>query len=349
MPPRGQAAISEDQIVDFLRKNFGRRAASLKMGIGDDAAVFLPRGAEELWVVTTDLLLEDIDFRRHWLTPEQLGCKSLAVNLSDLAAMGARPRFHTVALGLPDEPTPEWIARFYRGMSRLADAHGTALIGGDLSGSKKRLHVSITAIGETLHRKLLYRSGGNPGDFLFVTGILGLSAAGLELLGLGKTRGESRLEHLALRAHREPTPQSEAGFWLAQSGLVTCMMDLSDGLSCDLRRLCAASQAGAEIYTTWLPVFSGSSRWGCDPLALALHGGEDFQLLFAVPERKLQSFNAKYPSRLPQVSKIGRLTQQRTVVCRTIPGGPSQPLPALGFDHFRHSRVHPVNFEGNLS
>lgn len=311
--------------------------ASLEMGIGDDAAVFHPPGADEFWAVTTDILLEDIDFCRGWLTPGQLGHKSLAANLSDLAAMGVRPRYYTVGLGIPGELKQNWIAAFYRGMSRLGDAHGAMLIGGDLSRSPHGLHIAIAAFGETLHRRLLYRSGGSPGDLVFVTGTLGLSAAGLRLLELGKTRGESPPERLALKAHREPQPRCETGIWLAQSGLARCMMDLSDGLSVDLPRMCAASRTGAEIYTELLPSFSGCATWRCDPLMLALHGGEDFELLFAVPATGLQAFRAAYPRTYPQVTQIGKLTRKTGIVCRSGPGRPSNPLPALGFDHFRNS------------
>ncbi|HYK88248.1 MAG TPA: thiamine-phosphate kinase [Acidobacteriota bacterium] len=335
MPRKRQAQACEDSIVAFLKRNFSGTAVSLKMGIGDDAAVFRPRGAQELWVVTTDLLLENIDFRRGWLTPAQVGHKSLAVNLSDLAAMGARPRFHTVTLGLPNDLGRSWMASFYRGMTLLGDRLGTVLIGGDLSKSPHGLLISISALGESLHRRLVYRSGAIPGDLLFVSGTLGPSAAGLRLLEVGKLRGESNPERLALHAHRQPEPRCEAGLWLAQSGMVSCMMDLSDGLSSDLPRLCAASGTGAEIYTEKLPVLARSTAWGCDPLALALNGGEDFELLFAVPEKHARSFRAKYPRRFPQVTQIGRLLQGSAVVCRPHAGGPSKPLPALGFDHFR--------------
>ncbi len=335
MPRNRRGEISEDRIVDFLRKHFARPADSLKMGMGDDAAVFHPKGADELWIVTTDQLLEDVDFRRGWQTPCDLGYKSLAVNLSDLAAMGARPRFHTVALGLPRGLGQSWVASFYRGMSRLGNELGSVLIGGDLSGSNRGLQITITAIGETLSRRLLYRSGGKPGDVLFVTGILGLSAAGLKLLRSGRMRGQSRHERLALRAHRRPRPRCETGIWLAQSGLVACMMDLSDGLSVDLRRLCAAGGTGAEIETDRLPAFTQSAAWNCSPVSLALHGGEDFELLFAVPEGNLNLLLAAYPPALPRITRIGLLTRRQTVVCRSHPGTPSRALPALGFDHFR--------------
>ncbi len=335
MSRKPQPGTSEDRIVHFLTRRYGRRAAGLTLGIGDDAAAIRPGGSDRLWVVTTDLLLEGVDFRRDWLTPAQLGHKSLAVNLSDLAAMGARPRFHTVALGLPVGLRRDWISSFYRGMTRLADACGTVLIGGDLSKSVQGIHVSITAIGESLRGKILRRSGGRAGDRLFVTGTLGLSAAGLGLLESGRRRGKSKSERMALKAHREPAPHCEAGRWLARSRLVSCMMDLSDGLSRDLPRLCKASRTGAEICASNLPVFPASAAWCCDPVALALHGGEDFELLFAVPEKNLRHFLRSYPTGFPPVAEIGRLTRNRAVRCRYSPGGPLETLPALGFDHFR--------------
>ncbi len=325
----------EDSIVRFLREHHGGRSPFLKMGIGDDAAVFHPRGSEEFWVVTTDLLLEDIDFRREWLTPAQLGHKSLAANLSDLAAMGARPRFYTVALGLPVDLRLTWIDSLFRGMSRLGSRHGAVLIGGDLSRSNQGLHVSITAIGETIHRKLLYRSGGRPGDCIFVTGRLGAAAAGLKLLQQGRTKGRTVAERHALRSQREPQPRCDVGLWLAQGGLASCMMDLSDGLSADLPRIGEACRTGAEVYTDELPVFSGSSAWGCDPKDLALNGGEDFELLFAVPEEHLQAFRSDFPREYPSATLIGRLTKDRGFVCRRSPGSTGVPLLPHGFDHFR--------------
>ncbi len=325
----------EDHIVHFLQRHFGRSASCLKMGIGDDAAVFQPKGADELWVVTTDLLVEDIDFRRGWLTPRQLGHRALAVNLSDLAAMGARPRFYTVALGFQEDPDRKWIGSFYRGLSALGEANGAVLIGGDLSRTRQGLHISIAALGESLHRRVLYRSGGLPGDSLFVTGMLGKAAAGLRLLSMGKTRGVTAPERRALKAQQEPQPRCAAGLWLAQSGLVSCMMDLSDGLSADLPRLCEACGTGAEVYSGQLPIFPRAVNWECDPTELALHGGEDFELLFAVPGRMLETLIRSYPQAYPPITRIGKLTSVSGVMCRAAEGESPMPLPPLGFDHFR--------------
>jgi thiamine-monophosphate kinase len=325
----------ENKIVRVLQKSFGGRSASIIKGIGDDAAVIHPRGASEYWAFTADMLLEDVDFRNGWLTPGQLGHKSLAANLSDLAAMGVRPRFYALCLGIPETVPEQWIIAFYKGLTKLASAHGAMLIGGDLSRSAQGIQITIAAIGETQRRQVVYRSGGKAGDSLYVTGVLGMSAAGLNLLEQGCLRGTTIPERRALKAHRTPLPRCEAGLWLSQSHCVSCMMDLSDGISADLPRLCEASRVGAEIYISSMPIFSASKTWGFDPLSLALHGGEDFELLFAVPRRKTAIFEKTYPRDFPQAVRIGMLTRSRGVVWRQSPGKPAHPLPTHGFDHFR--------------
>jgi thiamine-monophosphate kinase len=328
----------ENRVVQLLCSRFGGRSAQIEMGIGDDAAVFRPAGAKEKWLVTTDMLLEDVDFRRDWQTPEQLGWRALAVNLSDLAAMGARPRFYTVALGVPAGTGEKWIGAFYRGMAKVGALHKTVLVGGDLSRSPSGIHITIAAIGESRDRKVVYRSSGRSGDILYVTGALGLAAAGLRLLELGRRRPGSGAERKALDRQRTPMPRCASGFWLAQSGFAGSMIDLSDGLSMDLPRLCRASGAGAEIRTSQLPVFSGSTAWGCDPTSLALHGGEDFELLFSVRAGKARRFEEAYPRRLPPACRIGRLISKPGVYFISEPGNGPRPLAELGFDHFRDAR-----------
>jgi len=329
-----KSPITETQILRLLEKRFKRRSPGLVEGIGDDAAVIHPRGAGERWVITTDMLLEDIDFRNDWLTPAQLGHKALAANLSDLAAMGARPRFYTAALGLPSGVTEEWIDDFFGGMTRLGKKYGAALIGGDLSRSACGIQVTITAIGETRRKKYLRRSGGRPGDLIYVTGTLGRAASGLKLLSDGARRGRTVAERQALRAHRTPEPRCPAGEWLAQSGLAGGMMDLSDGLSLDLSRLCAASRTGAEIYAACLPLFAAARSWGCDPLDLGLNGGEDFELLFSVPPAKASRLENCYPEGHPPITRIGKLTRRKGLRLLSAPGMPPTFLTPSGFDHF---------------
>jgi thiamine-monophosphate kinase len=327
--------MKEDQIVRLIRKRYGGTGRGIIRGIGDDAAVVRPRGCAEYWVITTDMLLEDVDFRRSWLTPAQLGHKALAVNLSDLAAMGAQPRFFTAALALPQGIRQPWIQACYRGMMRLARKHGALLIGGDLSRSRAGIQITITAIG-TSARKPILRSGGRPGDILFVTGTLGRAAAGLALLRRGRRKGKNPAERRALVSHLTPQPRCDAGIWLAGSGLVRGMMDLSDGIAMDLPRMCEACGTGAELFRSRLPVCAAALSWKCDPMDLALNGGEDFELLFAVSARNADRLEAAYPRHLPAIHRIGRLRRERGVVWRAEPGGAARRLAPGGFDHFRH-------------
>jgi thiamine-monophosphate kinase len=324
----------ENRIVELLRKRYSSVNRLLKRGIGDDAAVILPGGAKEYWSITTDVLIEHVDFRREWTNPRWLGFKALSVNLSDLAAMGARPRFFTVSLALPSGLSPEpWILQFYKGLSELAGPQRALLIGGDLSRSESGIMISITAFGESLKRRVLYRSGGRPGDRLYVTGVLGKSAAGLQLLHAGCIHPKKGPQKEAVRAHQRPEPRCSAGIWLAQSGLVSCMMDISDGLSTDLARLCRSSSVGAEIDTAALPLFPESSSWNCDPLTLAFHGGEDYELLFAVRQSETETLENSYPAEFPPISRIGKLTRgwQLTI---TESGKRRRRLSEKGYDHF---------------
>ena len=325
----------ENAIIEWLKQQYAAKCPTLKKGLGDDAAVWRPRGAEELWAVTTDMLVEEIDFRRDWTTPQELGYKSLAVNLSDLAAMGVVPRFFTVALALSPNVTSRWIQGFYDGLHECGERYGAMLVGGDLSAAD-RITVSITAFGESRHRRILYRSGGRPGDLLYVTGTLGKSAAGLELLRRGTLRSRSGAKREALCAHRTPEPRCHVGAWLAQSGCARAMMDLSDGLSADLPRMCAASGVDAEISKAGIPVFAPAAPWGCDPLQMALDGGEDYELLFAVPRSKKKLLEASWPVDFPTATHIGNMLRGNGKVWISATGRPSArlPLPVRGFDHF---------------
>ncbi len=326
---------TENQLIQLLRNRYGICSPLIKKGMGDDAAAIRSARTGEYLLVTTDMLLEDVDFRREWTTPRQLGFKSAAVNMSDLAAMGARPLFFTVSLAFPPGTSERWIVDFYDGLTDPASSTGAHLIGGDLSHSEKGLMISITALGESVNHRILYRSGGRPGDLLYVTGLLGRSAAGLKLLQKGRLRPRSQFQKEAIRAHLSPEPRCEAGLWLAQSGLVHCMMDLSDGLSADLPRLCMESGVGAEIFSANLPVFPESRSWDCDPIDLALNGGEDFELLFAVPASKSRLLERSYPCGFPKLTQIGALTRDSGKVWIIESGKPRRRLPDRGYDHFR--------------
>jgi thiamine-monophosphate kinase len=336
----GSAALppaDENNLIQLLKHRYPFKSAQLKAGIGDDAAVIEPKGAAEFWLITTDMLVESIDFHLKWMSPRQLGRKSIEVNLSDLAAMGARPRFFTVSLAIPSDTPKRWILDFHDGLTEKGRAFGAFLIGGDLSRAEKHIVISITALGESQNRKVLYRSGGKPGDLIYVTGSLGCSAAGLKLLQDPGIKGPAGFRKQALQAHLDPEPRCAAGLWLAQSGLVSCMMDLSDGLSMDLPRLCAASGTGAEIHVRLLPVFHEAAVWDLDPVELALHGGEDYELLFAVPRSKRRRFERSYPAAFPRITCIGEMVPDAGKVWLVEKGRDQgrRLLPRRGWDHFR--------------
>jgi thiamine-monophosphate kinase len=324
----------ENRLIQLLQRRNAAEGRILVKGIGDDTAVIRPKGTHEFWLITTDMLVENIDFRREWYTPRQLGRKSISVNLSDLAAMGARPRFYTVSLAVPRGISERWMLEFHEGLADRGNPAGAQLIGGDLSRSEEHIAISITALGESLNSKVVYRSGGKAGDLVYVTGCLGRSAAGLHLLQNGTRRAGSRFQRMALQAHQDPEARCAAGLWLAQSGFVRSMMDLSDGLSMDLPRLCAAGGVGADILISSLPVFQESARWGCDPVELALHGGEDYELLFTIPSSKKAQLEKRYPDSLPPVTKIGRLSADAGRIGLIQPDKTRVPIPRRGFDHF---------------
>lgn len=320
--------------IRFIRQVWGPSGAELDLG--DDAAV-LP---SDRYALTTDALLEGVDFERAWGPPQAVGHKALAVNLSDLAAVGARPRFCLLTLALPHDIEDRWVEGLLKGMRRLALREGAGLCGGDLSRSRSGVVVSLTVLG-LLEGPPLTRSGGRPGDLLFVSGPLGAARAALRAFREGASlrsfgHRPPRTPRLALldRFFRPPS-QTEVGLWLSRERLASAALDLSDGLARDLHRLLEASGCGAEVEARALPVdpLAGS---GEEALREAILGGEDQVLLFAVPERKA----GKVARGLPGAAAVGRLRKQPG--CHLLwPGGVREPLTPGGFDHFSPEEARP--------
>ncbi|HEX3279584.1 MAG TPA: thiamine-phosphate kinase, partial [Pyrinomonadaceae bacterium] len=283
--------------------------SALIQGIGDDAAVIRYQAGRDL-VVTTDLLIEEVDFGRDTTTPELLGHKALAVSLSDIAAMGARARWGLVSIGLPPDVWDAGFAeRLYDGYFSLAGQFGVELAGGDVSRTTEKIVIDSMLIGECDSGRAVLRRGAEPGDQIFVTGFLGDAAAGLRLIERGArvhaVSGPRRLEEhssdrLLLRQLR-PDPRVGWGILLGEQRLATAMIDISDGLSSDLNHLCKESNVGAVIDAARLPidqvVTEICGRRALDPLMLALHGGEDFELLFTVKPENV----SKLPKRVDGV------------------------------------------------
>jgi thiamine-monophosphate kinase len=265
----------------------------LATGIGDDAAIVRSSGGKDT-VIATDLLVEDIDFRRSTVPAYFLGYKTLTVSLSDVAAMGARPRWCLTSIGLPEDVwQTEFLDSFYNGLFDLAHQYDVQLIGGDTSRTPDRIVIDSVLIGECASETAIKRSGASPGDQIFVTGSLGGSAAGLRLIergahladqSLGSTETQA-LDQILLR-HLKPDARVGWGIVLGQERMATAMIDISDGLSSDINHLCSESGVGSLIESSLLPidhqVVELCGRRALDPLQLALHGGEDFELLFTV-------------------------------------------------------------------
>jgi thiamine-monophosphate kinase len=276
---------TEDALVRRIREVAGRTSgAGVRVGIGDDCAVLETSPGTRL-LATTDLLIEDVHFRRRWAEPADLGWKALAVNLSDIAAMGGRPRWALVALAGTEGTTAEEIDAFYAGALELATPHETVIVGGDTSSSPSGWMINVTLLGEAAAP--LLRSTARPGDTLAVTGALGRSAAGLAVLERDATPAAVDPAALAAvtAAHLRPHPRVREGLWLAAAGGVTAMMDVSDGVGIDLPRLAGESHAGATIDVDRLPIDDATravaAALGVDPLGWATGGGEDYELLLA--------------------------------------------------------------------
>jgi thiamine-monophosphate kinase len=296
----------EWSITERLRKAVGIPAGSrLKLGIGDDCAIY--RTPAEDLLFTCDMFVEGVHFRRETHKPGDVGRKALARSLSDIAAMGGIPRFCLVAVCAPEWADTGWMDRFFDGILKLAAATGTVLAGGDLSHGEQ-FACDVTVCGSVPRGKALLRSGARPGDEIYVSGLLGGSA-----LGLATGRGRAWKRHILIG------PRLALGAFLRERLKATAAMDLSDGLSLDLRRLCLASGVAAEISAP--PRFPGATP------AQALHGGEDYELLFTV--RRGTAVPAGFEGLA--LTKLGRIV-------RGTPGDvglDGSPLQPMGYDHFR--------------
>jgi thiamine-monophosphate kinase len=303
-----KARGGELEFIERIRKRVASaRAGGISLGIGDDCAIFRPRGAAEDLLISTDLLIEDRHFRRDTHRAEDVGWKALARGLSDLAAMGAEPRFCLLSLALPPWADQRWTDGFYRGFLRLAAREGAPLIGGDLARAEKAM-CDVVVCGAAPRGRALRRDGARAGDAIYVSGALGGSA-----LGLATGRGRARRRHL------RPEPRLALGRFLRARLGATAAMDLSDGISLDLRRLGLASKLSAEIAPP--PIFRGAT------LAQALHGGEDYELLFTAPPRR------PVPERFGDLplTRIGRMRAGEPGAV-SLDGAPLRPL---GWDHLR--------------
>ena len=323
----------EEKILRYLRRAFPP-SRKTTLGIGDDAAlVSLPRGK---FLMTTDLMVEDVHFRRRLTPPESLGYKLLAVNVSDIAAMGGRPLFGLLAFALPPGLEFDFLRRFAGGLKRAGRKYGVEIVGGDTTSSRGGIFTCLTLLGRLTARRPLTRSGARPGDHICVTGDLGASSLGLAALERGKAASDPEFRSV-VRKHLLPSPPALWGAALAEKGLATAAMDISDGLSTDLGRLCRESGTGAEIFTADLPVGRVAKKaarlLGMTDLGAALHGGEEYELLFTVDPAEAGAVRNLARRVKVRVTRIGTVHSGR----RIPPGGGDgkrSPLTPQGWQHF---------------
>jgi thiamine-monophosphate kinase len=333
------ADIGERALIERIRLRAGSPPGSVTLGIGDDAAVIEPvRGRHD--VLTTDSLVEDVHFRLSWSSTHVVGRKAVLINLSDLAAMGARPSALLLGLCLPAALSLSDFDALIDGVALEARASGAALIGGNISRSPGPLIVTITALGYVHPRRVLSRSGGRHGDELYVTGTVGGAAAGLAILESGIERAQLNAERQAcVERYELPPNRLRCGFRVADQRAASACIDLSDGLANAVRLLAEASQTGAEVDAGSIPVDEAARAAGMaagtDPVSAALSGGEDYELLFAVSPRRRRAFVATTARCGVSVLRIGRLTSTREVCLRR--GENAEPLPD-GYEHFSAKR-----------
>jgi thiamine-monophosphate kinase len=344
---RPPTSLREFQLIETLQRRYGTTGPNVVRGIGDDAAVVTPIKGHEL-VVTTDLLAEGVHFDHKTATCEDIGYKAAVASLSDIAAMGAKPDYLLVSLAIPSSRTASDIQRLYRGLMLACRPHGVELVGGDTSASRHDLFVNIVLIGSLKTGRALTRGGAHVGDLLYVTGTIGDSLAGLKLLSsrrgtkaavLGsKTRSAQGL----IRRHLRPTPRVAIGQILSAQRLATSAIDLSDGLSGDIRHMCEQSHVGAELDMDALPVSSALRRYAdmnqVDPVDIALQGGEDYELLFTVAPRhgkKVQQLGRQLDCGL---SCIGIIKPEAHGLRIKDHSGSVRRLPMLSYQHF-HSNA----------
>lgn len=331
--------MNERQIIQAIAGLSAKEARGLIKGIGDDCAV-IRKDDRHTWLITMDTLIESVHFDCSWHPPEKLGRKAVSVNVSDIAAMGGRPLFVLLSLGLPTGFDSNWLAEFSLGMSTACEEYGCCIIGGDTVCSPEGVNLSLTVIGEAEHEAVVYRHGAKTGDTLWVSGKLGHAAAGLVLL-----RNKMQLlpdYELLVEAHLNPRAQVELGSSLGSSRLVSAMQDLSDGLATDLAHLCAASKVGATVRSEDLPgrdtLMHMTRTTGYETEYLMVSGGEDYQLLFTADPEHSSRIQDIAVSCGQTVSAIGTITPESGVrLSASNPeGGRSEhSISFTGYDHFR--------------
>jgi thiamine-monophosphate kinase len=326
------------RIHDLINRE-GHRSENVTMGIGDDTASFLPRPGYEL-LVTCDSLVEGRHYIPGNISPLDLGRRAMTVNISDIGAMGGKPLYALISLGLKADGFIRDVEEIYRGFLLELNPFGASIIGGNLTRSGDGIFIDITLIGEVEQGRGIHRSGAKPGDIILVTGFPGQAAAGLKFL-LQDPINPDRLNHPLVRVYNTPSHRAHLGAAIAQAGLASAMIDTSDGFLGDLGHICMESHVGAVLVKEKLPVseplHQAAAFFRVDPYDFFLGESDDYELIVTCPLENvalLRSLATRGNLSVP-LSEVGRITGEAGKILLTLPDGSSHPIDSSGWDHFR--------------
>ena len=343
--------VGEFGLISKIQIWFDEPTSDL-LGIGDDCTV-VPREDDRLDLITTDMLIEETHFLLEKIEPEDLGHKSLAVNLSDIAAMGGNPEHAWLSIGLTEKNDIEWLERFFSGMKQLAKQHGVRLLGGDTTRSQQHMVINILVSGKTISSEIKLRSSARKGDIVFVTGMLGDSGGGLQLLLNDQFPGESPSEEKLIKSHNRPDPCVLQGHWLGREAAVHALIDVSDGIASDAGHIAARSRMGIDVELTQLPISSElneiAGKYGWNITDLACSAGEDYVLLGTCSPSEFDAIRDKYRKhfsgdgdkngKIPCTDLIPvgvvREHDERLAPVRFLRKGAPVEYGSRGFDHFK--------------
>jgi thiamine-monophosphate kinase len=329
------AAIKETDVIDSIRRETAMRIPPHILGIGDDCAV-VPQDDNHSFLISTDSLVEDVHFLRNKISATELGHKAIAVNLSDIAAMGGEPEYALLSLALPADLEVAWLKNFTLGMNTILEKHNVLLLGGDTTRSEGKIFINVTIVGKINPTKIKYRSTAQLGDIICVTGNLGDSAAGLEYLI--KDLPTKEISQSLIMNHLLPRPHLREGQFLADFVAVHAMMDVSDGINADLQRIMQSSQCGVEIYLEELPISEELLKFAkydkLKAFTIAAIGGEDYCLLVTIAKDQFAEIAQQFQQEFQQqLTAIGRITKQDFRL-QYLLNGKQYKLKQQGFRHF---------------
>lgn len=327
--------IGEFGLIEILSRQLPKPSKAVVRGIGDDAAVIQGSGTNST-LLTTDMLVEDIHFTRKYCSAYDIGWKSLAVNVSDIGAMGGLPTVGVVSLAIPVNWTVEELTELYRGLGAAALCYGVSIVGGDTVKSLQGLTINVALLGEAEPDSVVYRSGAKPGDAILVTGTLGDSAAGLAHLQNPEVILPAGCGEALAQRYQQPMAQVRGGYNLAKAGLVNAMNDISDGLASEIHEICKASGVGCHLMAENIPLAEATrfmaKGLGVNPLDWALFGGEDFQLVVTLDPGRVNQTQRLLTSLGVSAALVGEITSGTDVLLVQASG--EEKLQPRGFNHF---------------